>query len=308
MDPKVQEYLANKYQLGLTDDEKEVISGSDGRANQLALSQGMMEAADTIAAGISNRDKSKPLFAGANPLQSNASVREYIMNKMRDRRGAALEDADRTAKLDLEKEKTAREVASSQEKQNERKASETRERSRDLKSDKNRQQDMTLKLQDQWNQDPNVKRAQGSYSTANTIRGLAEKATGQSDIGLIMAFNRAIDQGARTTKDDYEAISAAKGVMDNLEAWQKKAETGEVLTPAQRKSMVDVAERFASESAADADEYYNNVFRPTVENTGINPDITAYRPWAKQKAKAEGQDKKQIGQVTRASSLPNLRK
>ena len=112
MDPKVQEYLANKYQLGMTDDEKEIMSGSDERANKLALGQGMMEAADTIAAGFANREKTKPLFANSDPYQSNAAVREYIMNKMRDRQTASDKDYERSKEEAREAKEQAKEAKS----------------------------------------------------------------------------------------------------------------------------------------------------------------------------------------------------
>jgi hypothetical protein len=304
MDPRVQEYLANKYQIGLNDDEKQVLSGADERANQLALSQGMMEAANTLGAGIAGQPKAKPLFNPESAYKSNDAVKSYIMNKLKERSGAAMNEAEFGQKQSIAdaaaraKVEEAKAVAERESKRDAKSAE--RESARDSKADVNRKQDMTLKLQDQWNSDPNVKRAINANSTAKTIRGLAEKATGQSDIGLIMAFNRAIDQGARTTKDDYEAISAAKGVMDNLEAWQKKAETGEVLTPQQRKSMVEVAQRFADEAAADADNYHDTVFKPTATNAGLTTEITAYRPWM-QKAKPED------GQATQAKPLKVMR-
>lgn len=94
MDPMIQKYLADKY--AMNDEERGIVSDSEGRGNTNAFGQGLMEAADTIAAGLSNREKVKPLLSG-DPYQSSEKVREYILGKMQARRMAAEDEESRRA-------------------------------------------------------------------------------------------------------------------------------------------------------------------------------------------------------------------
>jgi hypothetical protein len=108
MDPNVQKYLMDKYQLGLSDEEKAIMSDSDQRANDVALGQGMMEAANSIASGIAGRGPARPLFADNSANQSSDQVRSYILNKLNERRGAAKMEQEQAFKAKESAEKEAK--------------------------------------------------------------------------------------------------------------------------------------------------------------------------------------------------------
>lgn len=102
----IQKYLADKY--AMNDEERGIVSDSEGRANQNAFGQGLLEAADTIAAGLANREKVKTLLSG-NPYSSSDKVREYILGKMQARRMAAEDEEAKSAAQSAEGEKAYKE-------------------------------------------------------------------------------------------------------------------------------------------------------------------------------------------------------
>jgi hypothetical protein len=304
MDPRVQEYLANKYQLGLTDEEKQLMSGSEERANSLALSQGMMEAANTLGSGISGQ-KARPLFDQNAPYQSSDSVRKYIMDKMNERRGVAKIDQEQAFKSDELNKKLEADKKEAQYKAD-MKGIEQKKLEVDKADKANRQtstdtQDL-IKYRDGHDVTKQTNILVPSYKKVTTA---AAAGTAAGDMGVIFGYMKMQDPLSSVREGEYATAQNAAGIPERLRVAYNKAVDGQILDPKQRADFVARAKelydgQMSSQAALDEQ------IMGEAKNRGLDPNRVIINPWkVKTDAPAEGSGMKpKTMKVMRAKDLP----
>jgi hypothetical protein len=310
MDPNVQKYLSDKYQLGLSDEEKAMLSGSDQRAADVDLGQGMMDAARSISAGIAGQGlPTKSLFAENSANGSSDQVRKYILNKLNDRRGAAKMEQeqvfkdrerqeDRAAKSDDLKVKTDANAI----------AAESKNAMRDdLK--KNREFGQYDKLTSQREGHEITKATGARVNMYNNIKSSSETGSAQSDQVMIYSFMKMLDPTSAVLPGEYKSAKDAAGISEKVGTTLAGWQDGQLLSPEQRRGILEEARKMHDKQVANQIAYDNTIM-DEAKARGLDPKRVVRDPYKIHEQDTAGQATKKpvnVG-VTRASNLPSLKK
>lgn len=302
MDPKLQQYLSDKYQLGLTDEEKAMMSGSDQRANDVALGQGMMEAANSIASGIAGRGPARPLFADNSANQSSDTVRSYIMNRLNERRGAAKLDQEQTFKAQELQKKLDADAADSKYKAD-MKSIEAGKLASD-KEDKAKRQSSTdtqdlIKYRDAHDVTKQTNIVAPAFKKITTA---AKSGTAAGDMSMIFGFMKLQDPNSTVREGEYASAKNAAGVPERIITAYNNALKGELLSPEQRADFVGRAkDMYDSQMAAQAS--LDEQVKAEAKNRGLDPNRVIINPWGKVQSEEKPTGSKPM-RVMRAADLP----
>lgn len=303
------EALASKYQLGLTDEEKGIMSGSEGRAANVELGQGLMEAARSVSAGIAGQaPPTKALFASNSANDSRDQVRSYILNKLNERRGAAKTDQEQTFKdrerqedrdsksADLQVRRDANAIANSQ---------------------KNAMRDDIIHNRENNAYDKLISRREGHDITKatgarvnmyNNINDAAITGTPQSDQVMIYSFMKLLDPTSAVLPGEYKSAKDAAGLDEKVGTTLAGWKSGDLLSPKQRQGILAEAKKLYDKQIVNQ-KAYDNTLKAEAKLRGLDPErviMDGYGIYSTPEAQAP-QGQKPGGKtmkVTRAADLP----
>jgi hypothetical protein len=265
----------------------------------------MMEAANTLGAGIAGQPKAKPLFNPESAYQSSDAVKSYIMNKLNERRGAAKMEQDQAFKSEEAEKKRLADAADAKYKAD-MKGIEAGKLAAD-KEDKAKRQTSTdtqdlIKYRDGHDVTKQTNILVPSYKKVTTA---AAAGTAAGDMGVIFGYMKMQDPLSSVREGEYATAQNAAGIPERLRVAYNKAIDGQILDPKQRADFVARAKelydgQMSSQSALDEQ------IMGEAKNRGLDPNRVIINPWKKtgQEENEQAGSKPKTMKVMRAKDLP----
>jgi len=107
--------------------------------------------------------------------------------------------------------------------------------------------------------------------TFNTLQASSESANGPGDIALITGFMKMLDPGSVVRETEFATARDTAGLFTQLQNRLEKAQNGQLLSPAQRKEYVSLAQKYLDSAQKKADED-KKALGVVVKNYRLNPE------------------------------------
>jgi hypothetical protein len=107
--------------------------------------------------------------------------------------------------------------------------------------------------------------------TFNTLQASSESANGPGDIALITGFMKMLDPGSVVRETEFATARDTAGLFTQLQNRLEKAQNGQLLSPAQRKEYVSLAQKYLDSAQKKADED-KKALGVVVKNYQLNPE------------------------------------
>ena len=107
--------------------------------------------------------------------------------------------------------------------------------------------------------------------TFNTLQASSESANGPGDIALITGFMKMLDPNSVVRETEFATARDTAGLFTQLQNRLEKAQNGQLLSPAQRKEYVSLAQKYLDSAQKKADED-KKALGVVVKNYRLNPE------------------------------------
>lgn len=130
-----------------------------------------------------------------------------------------------------------------------------------------------------------------SLRLSDVISASAEANTGAGDLALITTFMKMLDPGSVVRESEFAKAQDTAGLLGKLTATATKVQSGQILTPAQRKEFVALAGKYM-QASTDHEKRVREGLDLMVKNYSLNPENVFG---------LKAQDKPQAGTATTAA-------
>jgi len=129
--------------------------------------------------------------------------------------------------------------------------------------------DYEEKIRKEWQgRKKTYRELQGTFST---LKSSAESSNGPGDIALITGFMKMLDPGSVVRETEFATARDTAGLFTQLQNRLSKAESGQLLSPAQRKEYVALSQKYLDAAQAKAGEE-KKALGVVVKNYKLNPE------------------------------------
>ena len=106
---------------------------------------------------------------------------------------------------------------------------------------------------------------------SDVISASAEANTGAGDLALITTFMKMLDPGSVVRESEFAKAQDTAGLIGKLTATATKVQSGQILTPAQRKEFVALAGKYM-QASTDHEKRVREGLDLMVKNYSLNPE------------------------------------
>jgi hypothetical protein len=133
---------------------------------------------------------------------------------------------------------------------------------------------LATKLRDQWDKHDISKSYRNLESAINRIES-SDSNDAPGDMSMIFAFMKMLDENSTVRESEYAQAEKARGLMDTMNQWLIKAQSGEKLNPQQRAQFKAVARNIFGDVARRKAQFDQD-YRFIAQESGVDPDLVVY--------------------------------
>ncbi len=116
-----------------------------------------------------------------------------------------------------------------------------------------------------------TKEYQDSRTTLEKIKSSAADNSGAGDLALVFSFMKMLDPGSVVRESEFAAASDTAGLYANLKNQATKVQSGQFLTPKQRKQFASLANQYMT-AASKHEKRVKKSLDSVIKNYKLNPD------------------------------------
>lgn len=134
------------------------------------------------------------------------------------------------------------------------------------------QRKLTLDLRSNIRQEPSFKAFQDVRNGYDSVRTGAPRQDGAGDLAMINGLQKILDPGVSVRQEEFKTVAAAQGFLQRVLNMPGRILEGNILSPAARAKVLDMATTMARQKADVARKELTTVYGPLAQDAGIALD------------------------------------